>query len=89
MEKKLYQPWPATDHKIYKYWVYVKSNNDGIKKIGFGNKRYQHYYDRIGYYSNLDHYDKERRKRYIDRHKKNENWKDKNSAGYYSKNYLW
>lgn len=44
------------------------------KKVTFGAKGYQHYKDRIpksqggGLYKNLDHSDKERRKRYRTRH---------------------
>ena len=35
----------------------------------FGNVNYQHYYDKIGKYSNLDHLDPKRLKLYDIRHK--------------------
>ena len=35
------------------------------------------------------HKDIERKNRYINRHKKNENWNDPLTAGFYSKNILW
>jgi len=35
------------------------------------------------------HKDKERKERYINRHKKNENWNDPKTAGFYAKNILW
>jgi hypothetical protein len=34
----------------------------------FGSLNYDHYYDKIGYYSNLNHLDEKRRKNYISRH---------------------
>ena len=30
-----------------------------------------------------------KKKRYLDRHRKNENWNDHNTAGFYSANLLW
>ena len=35
------------------------------------------------------HKDDERKQRYLDRHRKNENWADYNTAGFYAKNLLW
>ena len=35
------------------------------------------------------HKDKERKNRYINRHKKNENWNNPLTAGFYAKNLLW
>jgi hypothetical protein len=35
------------------------------------------------------HKDEERKQRYINRHKKNENWNDKDSAGAWSRWLLW
>jgi hypothetical protein len=63
--------------------------------INFGDTRYQHFKDKIGDYSNLDHNDKKRQKSYLLRAKgiRNKNgeltWKDKNSANYYAVKYLW
>ena len=58
------------------------------KRVNFGDKRYQQYEDRtpLKLYSNLDHHDKERRKRYYERHSKDY---PKYSADYLSKKYLW
>lgn len=70
--------------KNKKYDVY--KNN---KKItSFGDKRYQHYKDKIGMYSNLNHNDLNRRKLYRARHK-NDNITSPTSAGYFSWKYLW
>jgi hypothetical protein len=66
--------------KNKKYMVEV--NN---KTIHFGDNRYQHYKDKIGLYSMLDHKDKERRRRYYARHGK----ADKHSAKWFSHKYLW
>lgn len=48
-----------------KYYALV--NN---KKVYFGDIRYQHFYDKMGYYNNLNHNDKERRRLYKARHQK-------------------
>ena len=52
----------------------------------FGDIRYQHYHDKLGYYSHLDHHDKQRRKRYYSRHNKDY---PKYSADWFSKKILW
>ena len=53
---------------------------DGKKTVPFGAKGMSDY---------TKHKDDERKERYIDRHKKNENWNDPKTAGFYSKNILW
>jgi hypothetical protein len=35
------------------------------------------------------HKDSERKQRYLDRHRANENWTDPQTAGFYAKNILW
>ena len=50
------------------------------KKISFGASGYSDY---------TKHKDPERKKRYIDRHKKNENWGNVESAGFLSRYILW
>ena len=92
-DKPLYKPFKSSRPKK-KYSVYVLK--DGKRRlIHFGNTDYQHYHDKLGEYSNLNHNDKERRKRYLSRAKGIKNkrgeltWKDKNSANYYSVKYLW
>ena len=53
---------------------------DDKKTIFFGAKNYSDY---------TKHKDDERKQRYINRHEKNENWSDPNTAGFYAKNILW
>ena len=63
-----------------KFEVNVKVG-DKIKKVLFGAKGYEHYTE--------GHLDEKRKQNYIQRHKKNENWRDTFSAGYWSYHYLW
>lgn len=92
-DKKLYKPFKSTA-KNKKYSVYVLKNGNKTL-IHFGDKRYQHFKDKIGLYKNLDHNDKERRERYLKRAKGIKNkkgqltWKDRNSSNYYSVKFLW
>ena len=50
------------------------------KKISFGA---------AGYSDSTIHKDPERKNRYIERHKKNENWNNPETAGYLSRFILW
>jgi len=68
----------------YKYKVY----KDNKFITNFGDKRYEQYYDKIGYYKNLNHLNKSRRYKYRQRHQ-NDNIDDPNYAGYWSWNFLW
>ena len=52
----------------------------------FGDKRYEHYYDKICNYSNLNHLDEVRRDDYYKRFGKTAKFK---SAKYFSHKYLW
>jgi hypothetical protein len=94
MDKELYKPFKSS-RKNKKYSVYVLSDNKKPKLIHFGDSRYQHYKDRIGDYSYLDHNDKSRRANYRKRHEKillNNGklaYKDINQAAYWYYNYLW
>jgi len=68
----------------------VNKKTGRSKTIPFGDKRYQHYKDStgLGLYSNLNHGDKERRKKYKQRHQgfiKQGQY----SAAYFSMRYLW
>ena len=91
--KELYKPFVSTN-KNKKYSVYVKDGNK-IKLINFGDTRYEHYYDTLGYYKHLNHYDKERRKNYLKRaygikNKDGEiTYKDINSRNFWSIKILW
>ena len=81
------------DNKIFrkstrenkKYDVF---NHEGKYITSFGDKRYSHYFDRIGLYSHLNHKDENRRRSYRNRHK-NDHINDDTKAGYYSWRYLW
>ena len=53
---------------------------DDKKTISFGHSGASDY---------TIHKDDERKQRYIARHKKNENFSDPNTAGFYAKNILW
>ena len=53
---------------------------DGRKTISFGAAGMSDY---------TIHKDDERKQRYLDRHKKNENWSDPTTAGFFAKNILW
>jgi len=83
-EKKLYKPF-VSKAKNKKYAVYVMKG-DKKRLIHFGDSRYGQFKDKIGHYSSLDHNDKERRKRYYQRHGQTT---DKNSAKYWSHKVLW
>jgi hypothetical protein len=58
-----------------------------LTKVPFGDKRYYHYFDKIGHYSNLNHLDKNRRRLYRIRHA--HDIKNKFSAGWFANHYLW
>ena len=53
---------------------------DGKRTISFGSAQHSDY---------TKHKDPERKQRYLNRHKKNENWNDHTTAGFMSKNLLW
>ena len=53
---------------------------DGKKTISFGS---------AGMSDFTQHQDEERKQRYMNRHKKNENWSDPKTAGFMSKHLLW
>jgi hypothetical protein len=68
-----------------------RSNNLSCKQLkfitSFGDTRYEHFYDKFGMYSNLNHLDLKRRKSYKQRH--TENHSDPKHAGYWSWYWLW
>lgn len=71
--------------KNKKYDVFDSSQ--GKKYLfSFGDNRYQHYFDKIGDYSHLNHLDEKRRKAYYMRHPKTYNTL---SADNFSKKLLW
>lgn len=76
-----YPIYLAPKSSVKKYYATV--NN---KRVYFGSKFHEQYFDQIGYYKALNHNDKERRKRYYLRH--NVNY-PRGSADWFSKKLLW
>lgn len=74
------------NRKGKKYSVYDAKTKQYI--TSFGQLGYQHYYDKIGHYSHLNHEDKARRTRYRIRHR-NDHISDDSKAGFYSWKFLW
>ena len=74
---KQYHPYPANDGK-HKYYIITKYG----RKILFGA---------VGYSDFTKHRDDDRKQRYINRHKNNENWTKAgiDSAGFWSRWLLW
>ena len=68
-----------------KYDAYI-ADSGSVRKVSFGDIRFQHYHDKIGVYKSLDHNDAHRRDMYYRRH--NINY-PKYSADWFSKTYLW
>jgi len=64
-KKELYKPFKSSA-KNKKYSVYVKGPTGKPKIVHFGDSRYAHYKDTtgVGAWTNKDHNDKERRKKY-------------------------
>ena len=93
--KKLYKPFKYKGDGVFKYSVYVKSDTGKTKLIHFGNKKYQHFKDKLGEYKSLDHNDPKRRASYLARAKGIRNkkgdltWKDKNTKNYWAIRILW
>lgn len=97
MNQSLYKPF--YDEKITpankKYSVYINGNKNNKKLIHFGDRRYEHYYDKIGHWSSLNHLDKNRRKKYrarasgIKDKKGGATYTNRDSPNYWSYNYLW
>ena len=75
--------------KNKKYDAVIKHTSGRIKRIPFGDKRYEQFRDStgLGVYSHLDHGDRKRQINYL---KRMENTKDNLfSSSYFSANYLW
>ena len=68
---------PSNPNKKYKAIV---EDGDKTKTIHFGASGYSDY---------TIHKDPSRKERYLKRHRKNENWDDPKSAGFFSKHLLW
>lgn len=75
----------VSKRKNKKYDVY----KDGKYILSFGQRNMQHYRDKIGHFSNLDHNDKQRLANFKNRFRQLIAKNDKNSAMYWSDKYLW
>ena len=64
-----------SNRKVEKYLAIVDN-----KTIHFGATVYEDF---------TTHKDEKRKQNYITRHKKNENWSDPTTSGFYAKNILW
>ena len=90
---ELYKPFKSKS-KNKKYSVYV-IKDDKIKLIHFGDTRYQHFFDKIGGYPELNHLEPKRKNLYLKRAKGikdkqgNYTYKDITSPNYWSLNFLW
>jgi capsid portal protein len=71
-----------SDKPQKKYYAIV--NN---RKVYFGQYPYQQYRDKLGYYSDLDHLDKQRRKNFKSRFERYRH--RKGSSAYFSDQILW
>lgn len=78
----------VSTRKNKKYDIYTKQNDKYKYLLSFGQLPYQHWRDstKLKYYSNLNHGDDMRKKRYFARHGLSN---DKNSAKYWANKYLW
>ena len=78
MELKKYYPYKS-DRPTKKFYIITNDN----RKVYFGQSGYEHFTGPEG------HGDERRRLNYISRHRKNEDWGDPNTAGYWSAKFLW
>ena len=73
---KYYYPY-VSDKSDKKFRILTKNN----RWIYFGDKKYKNYTE--------GHLDEKRRELYVKRHRKNEDWKNKDTPGFWSYHYLW
>lgn len=77
----------VSTNKKKKYDAFLENKKTKqIKKVSFGARGMDQYFDKIGYYFANDHLDKERRKKYYARHGRKA---DKYTAKWFSSRYLW
>ena len=75
-----------SDKPNKKYYAVVKGKKRD-KKVYFGDTNYEHYFDKLGHYSRLNHNDPKRRQHYKNRHEKDRHVVA--SAGWFADNILW
>ena len=76
MELKKYYPYKS-DRPTKKFYIITNDNT----KVYFGQSSYEHF--------TSGHLDERRKLAYISRHRKNEDWGDPNTAGFWSYWFLW
>ena len=86
MFKKIIGKYIFIAPSIRKGKKYSVFNINGKYITSFGALGYEHYKDKIGFYSKLNHLSKERKRLYYSRHGKTE---DNTSAKYFASKYLW
>ena len=73
---------------MIKYYPY-KSDKPDKKYYIITNSEKKVYFGAAGMSDFTKHKDEARKQRYIDRHKKNESWNNKDTAGFWSRWLLW
>ena len=73
--KRTYYPY-RSDKPEKKYYIITSTG----KKVYFGASGYEDF---------TQHRDEERKKRYLARHRSREDWRDKDTAGFWSRWLLW
>lgn len=72
---------------VKKYEAVLQNRFGEVKRVGFGDRRYEQYKDRIGHWSHLDHGDEKRKQAYRKRHAGEDQVLF--SPGYFAWNFLW
>jgi hypothetical protein len=90
---------PNTQHKYEaliepRLWNKHHPPVTSIQRVRFGDRDYEQYKDRIGYWRDQDHLDKKRRDNYRKRHggimvNGTPSYRVKYSPAYFSRKYLW
>jgi hypothetical protein len=88
--KYTFDHFNVSTRKNKKYDAVLKNNDNGrYVHVPFGDKRYDQFEDKaLGYYSNMNHYDMNRRRLYRIRHKKDRKI-GYYTAGNFALDYLW
>lgn len=79
---------PKDSVKKYVAVLFNSTTNRQVR-VPFGDRRYQQYYDKIGKYKHLNHYDETRRRLYRSRHAGEGEERNKYKAGWFAWHYLW
>ena len=69
--------------------IITKSTRKDKKLMAIINNNKTVHFGASGYSDFTTHKDEKRKHNYITRHKKNENWTNPTTAGFYAKNILW